>query len=128
VRQSLLKLWCWLVRAYAITCIAVVIAVYAFHTAFPDYGGIPRWLFVLVHLPILGLGLLPVIFLIEVVLVKKRIYRSRTFVWQAVLVTIAWGFCLQVLRQSPPPPPNFGVTVVGNACLAPSRFVPARQS
>ena len=112
-RQGLPKLWCWLVRVYAITCIALVIAVYAFHAAVPDYEGIPLWLFVLAYLPILGLGILPLIFLIEVVLVTKRIYRGHTFVGQVILVVVAWGFCLQVLRQSPPPPPKFGVTVVG---------------
>ena len=90
-----------------------MIAVWVFHAVVPQYDGIPRWLFVLVYLPALGLEILPLILLIDVVTVMKGFYPKRTFVVQAVLLVVSWCFCLQLLRQSPPPPPKSGITVEG---------------
>ena len=109
------RLWRWCVQAYALLCIAVVIAIWAFHAAYPQYEGIPRWLFIFVQLPAMGIEILPVILSIDIVLAVKGIYRRRTIVVQVILLAIAWCFCLQGLRQSPPPPPKFGLTVRG-AC------------
>src|ERR1022692_3997335 len=62
-----------------------------------------------------GIEILPVIFVIDLVLAVKGVYRRRTFVVQAIILVIAFCFCLQGLRQSPPPPPESGITVRG-AC------------
>jgi hypothetical protein len=80
---------------------------------FPTIDGVPWWLFIFVYLPVPGLEILPLILLIEVVLVVRGVYRKRQFAVQAVLLAVAWGFCPQLLRQSPPPPPKFGITVLG---------------
>jgi len=113
VSQRLPILWCWIVRAYALACIAEIVAVWSFHSAFPHYDGIPWWLFIFVYLPALGLEIFPIIFLIEVSLVMKGIYRRQTFAVQTVLVAVAWCFCLQGLQQSPPLPPKSAITVEG---------------
>ena len=107
------RLWCWIVRAYALLCIAGVVAVLAFHAVYPQYEGVPRWLFYLLHIPASGIEIVPVILLIDVVLAVRGVYRKRTFAVEATLLVIAMGFCLQGLRQSPPPPPKFGITVRG---------------
>jgi hypothetical protein len=109
------RLWRWCIQAYALLCIAVVIAIWVFHAAHPQYQGIPRWLFIFVQLPAMGIEILPVILLIDIVLAVKGVHKKRTFVVQAILLVIAFGFCLEGLRQSPPPPPDFGITVRG-AC------------
>jgi hypothetical protein len=93
VRQTLPTLWCWIVRAYALACIAVIIAIWIFHAAVPQYDGIPWWLFIFVNLPALGLEILPLILLIEVVNVMKGVYRKRRFVVQVALLAVAWCFC-----------------------------------
>jgi hypothetical protein len=90
-----------------------MISVWVFHAAFPEYEGIPWWLFVFINLPALGIEILPLILLIEVVLVLKGVYRKRRFVLQAVLVAVAWCFCLEGLRQSPSIQPKATITVVG---------------
>ena len=109
------SIWMWSTRVYALLCVAVMIAVWAFHVAYPQYQGIPRWLFIFVPFPAFGIEILPVIFVIDVVLAVKGVYRRRTFVVQAIILVIAFCFCLQGLRQSPPPPPESGITVRG-AC------------
>jgi len=109
------NIWMWGTRVYALLCVGVIIAVTAFHAAYPQYQGIPWWLFVLVQFPALGIEILPVIFVIDVVLAVKGVYRRRTFFMQAIILVIAFCFCLQGLRQSPPPPPESGITVRG-AC------------
>src|ERR1017187_5960547 len=109
------SIWIWGTRVYALLCVAVMIAVWAFHVAYPQYQGIPRWLFIFVPFPAFGIEILPVIFVIDVVLAVKGVYRRRTFVVQAIILVIAFCFCLQGLRQSPPPPPESGITVRG-AC------------
>jgi hypothetical protein len=78
---------------------AVFIAVWAFHAAYPRYQGIPWSLSTLVPFPMWGIEVLPVIFVIDVVLAVKGIYRRRTFVVQAILLVTAFCFCLQGLRR-----------------------------
>src|ERR1017187_1595061 len=107
------SIWIWGTRVYALLCVAVFIAVWAFHAAYPQYQSIPWWIFIFVPFPIWGIEILPVIFVIDLVL--KGVYRRRTFVVQAIILVIAFCFCLQGLRQSPPPPPESGITVRG-AC------------
>jgi hypothetical protein len=104
-------IWMWSTRVYALLCVAVMIAVWAFHAANPEYQGIPRWLFVFVPFPAFGIEILPVIFVIDVVLAVTGVHRRRTFVAQAVILVIAFCFCVQGLRQSPSPPPESGITV-----------------
>jgi len=70
---------------------------------------------IFVPFPDLGIQILPVILVIDVVLAVKGTYPKRTFVVQAIVLVIAFCFCLQGLRQSPPPPPESGITVRG-AC------------
>jgi hypothetical protein len=94
-----------------------MIAVWAFHALFPRYEGIPWWLFTAINLPALGIEILPLIFLIEVVLVLKGVYRKHRFVVQAVLLAVAWCFCLQGLRQSLPIQPKATITAVGRALV-----------
>ena len=103
----------WSTRVYALLCVAVMIAVWAFHAANPEYQGVPRWLFVFNPFPAFGIEILPVIFVIDVVLAVKGVHRRRTFAAQGVIMVIAFGFCLQGLRQRPSSPPESGITVRG---------------
>lgn len=68
----------------------------------------------------MGTEVLPIILLIDVVLAVKGVYRRRTFVLQAILLVIALCFCLKGLRQIPPAPPEFGITVRGAHRAAPN--------
>jgi len=109
------NIWMWSARVYAGLCVAVVIAVWAFHAAYPQCQSIPRWLFIFVWFPVYGIEILPVIFVVDVVLAVKGVYRRRIFVVQAILLVIAFCFCLRGMRKSPPPPSGSGITVRG-AC------------
>jgi hypothetical protein len=111
--SNLLKLWMWGARAYALLCIAATIAVWTFHAAYPEFQGIPRWLYLLVWFPATGIIALPVIFAIDLILGLKGIYRRPSALVQAILEAAAFFSCLQGLRQAPAAPPQTGITVTG---------------
>src|ERR1039458_9998696 len=71
------SIWIWGTRVYALLCVAVFIAVWAFHAAYPQYQSIPWWIFILVPFPMWGIEILPVIFVIDLVLAVKGVYRRR---------------------------------------------------
>src|ERR1017187_2012207 len=94
------SIWIWGTRVYALLCVAVFIAVWAFHAAYPQYQSIPWWIFIFVPFPMWGIEILPVIFVIDLVLAVKGVYRRRTFVVQAIILVIAFCFACKACDKA----------------------------